>query len=253
MQDLTVTILQCELAWEDPAANLAFFDNRLEQSIEQTDLVVLPEMFTTGFSMNARELAQDMDGSAVAWIQEASARHQVDITGSMIIREGQRYYNRLIWAKPDGTLQTYDKRHLFRMSGEHEVYSAGSQTITVGLKGWNIRPFVCYDLRFPAWTRNVKKQYDLAVFVANWPAPRSMHWTTLLKARAIENQCYVIGVNRVGTDGNGLPYDGNSSIIDPMGTVLYQQKDTPVIHTAKLTFDTLTSYRKSFPAWMDAD
>lgn len=253
MQDLTVTLLQCELAWENPAANLSFFEESFEQSIQQTDLVVLPEMFTTGFSMNARELAQDMDGTAVTWIRETSARHQVDITGSMIIRDGQRYYNRLIWAKPDGTLQTYDKRHLFRMSGEHEVYSAGNQPILVELKGWNIRPFVCYDLRFPAWTRNVKKQYDLAIFVANWPAPRSMHWKTLLRARAIENQCYVIGVNRVGTDGNGLPYDGNSSIIDPMGTVLYQQKDTPAIHTEKLTFDTLTSYRKSFPAWMDAD
>ncbi len=253
MQDLTVTLLQCELAWENPAANLSFFEKSFEQSIQQTDLVVLPEMFTTGFSMNARELAQDMDGTAVKWIRETSARHQVDITGSMIIRDGQRYYNRLIWAKPDGILQTYDKRHLFRMSGEHEVYSAGNQPIIVELKGWNIRPFVCYDLRFPAWTRNVKKQYDLAIFVANWPAPRSMHWKTLLRARAIENQCYVIGVNRVGTDGNGLPYDGNSSIIDPMGAVLYQQKDTPAIHTERLTFDILESYRESFPAWMDAD
>ena len=253
MHDLKVTIFQCKLVWEDPAANLSFFDKRLDQLTQPTDLVVLPEMFTTGFTMNARELAQDMDGMAVAWMRDASARHQVHIAGSMIIRDGQQYYNRLVWAKPDGALQTYDKRHLFRMSGEHEVYSAGDQTIIVELKGWNICPLICYDLRFPVWTRNARKQYDLAVFVANWPAPRSMHWETLLRARAIENQCFVIGVNRVGTDGNNLPYDGKSAFIDPTGKVLFQQKDLPVIHTETLSYNILTSYRESFPAWMDAD
>lgn len=253
MQDLTLTIIQCELAWEDPEANLAMFDRRLDQSIQETDLVVLPEMFTTGFSMNAIDLAQDMNGPAVAWMRTAAEHHRVDITGSMIIRDGRHYYNRLIWAKPGGMLMTYDKRHLFRMSGEHETYSAGDRTITVELKGWHIRPFICYDLRFPIWTRNKKKQYDLAIFVANWPAPRSMHWETLLRARAIENLCYVVGVNRVGTDGNGLPYDGKSAIIDPAGAVLFQQKETPVVHTQTLSRDVLTSYRKAFPAWMDAD
>jgi len=139
------------------------------------------------------------------------------------------------------------------MSGEHETYSAGDRTITVELKGWHLRPFICYDLRFPVWTRNNKNQYDLAIFVANWPAPRSRHWETLLRARAIENLCYVVGVNRVGTDGNGLPYDGKSAIIDPAGEVLFQQKDTPVVRTQTLSHDVLTSYRKVFPAWMDAD
>ena len=253
MQDLTVTILQCELAWEDPATNIRLFDKRLKQWVQQTDLVVLPEMFTTGFSMNARELAQDMNGPAVAWMRAASDRHGIDMAGSMIIRDGRHYYNRLIWAKPDGTLATYDKRHLFRMSGEHETYSAGEGTIIVELKGWRICPFICYDLRFPVWTRNNKKQYDLAIFVANWPAPRSMHWETLLRARAIENQCYVVGVNRVGTDGNGLPYDGKSAIIDPVGEILFQQKDAPAVHTQTLSCDVLTSYRETFPAWMDAD
>ncbi|MBW1890304.1 MAG: amidohydrolase [Deltaproteobacteria bacterium] len=253
MQDLNVTIIQCELAWEDPAANLSFFNRCFDRSMQPTDLVVLPEMFTTGFSMNARVLAQEMNGAAVEWIRNTSATHHVDITGSIIVREEGRHYNRLLWAKPDGSLHIYDKKHLFRMSGEHEVYSAGSQRITVELKGWNIRPFICYDLRFPSWTRNAGNQYDVAVYVANWPAPRSMHWRTLLKARAIENQSYVIGVNRVGQDGNGLPYDGNSSIIDPLGTVLYQQKDEPSIHTASLSYETLTAYRESFPAWMDAD
>lgn len=253
MQDLNVTILQCELAWEDPAANLSAFDRRLDQCPESTDLVVLPEMFTTGFTMHARKLAQDMHGPGATWMRDTSVRRRVDIAGSMIIRDGQRYYNRLIWAKPDGTLQTYDKRHLFRMSGEHQVYSAGEHTITIDLNGWRIRPFICYDLRFPVWTRNTAKQYDLAVFVANWPAPRSMHWETLLRARAIENQCYVVGVNRVGTDGNNLPYDGTSAIIDPLGKVLFQQKEAPVIHTETLSHDTLDSYRESFPAWMDAD
>lgn len=253
MQDLNVTIFQSELAWEDPAANLSSFDKRLDQSTRLGDLVVFPEMFTTGFTMNAPELAQEMDGTAVAWMRETSARHKVHITGSMIIRDGQRYYNRLIWAKPDGELMTYDKRHLFRMSGEHEIYSAGDRTIIVEIEGWKICPFICYDLRFPVWTRNIKKRYDLALFVANWPAPRSMHWETLLRARAIENQCYVVGVNRVGTDGNGLPYDGKSAFIDPTGKVLFQQKDTPVIHTETLSCDVLTTYRESFPAWMDAD
>jgi len=253
MQDLTVTLLQCELAWEDPEANLDMFDRHLDQSIHATDLVVLPEMFTTGFSMNALELAQDMNGPAVTWMRAAAEHHKVDITGSMIIRDGQHCYNRLIWAKPAGTLMTYDKRHLFRMSGEHETYSAGDHTITVELKGWHIRPFICYDLRFPAWTRNKKNEYDLAIFVANWPAPRSMHWETLLRARAIENLCYVAGVNRVGIDGNGLPYDGKSAIIGPAGEVLFQQKDTPAVHTQTLSHDALTSYRKAFPAWMDAD
>ena len=253
MQDLTVTILQCELAWEDPEANLRMFDNRLDRLDQPTDLVVLPEMFTTGFSMNASELAQDMAGPSVAWMRATAERLRIDLVGSMIIIDESRYYNRLIWAKPDRTLATYDKRHLFRMSGEHETYSSGDRTVIVELKGWQICPFICYDLRFPVWTRNSKKQYDLALFVANWPAPRSVHWETLLKARAIENLCYVVGVNRVGMDGNGLPYDGKSAIIDPKGDVLFQQKDTPVMHTETLSHDVLTSYRKAFPAWMDAD
>ena len=253
MRDLTVTLIQCELTWENPEVNLAMFDRRLDQSVQETDLVVLPEMFSTGFSMHALELAQDMNGPAVAWMGAAAEHHRVDITGSMIIRDGQHYYNRLIWAKPEGSIMTYDKRHLFRMSGEHEIYSAGDRTITVELKGWHIRPFICYDLRFPIWTRNTKNQYDLAIFIANWPAPRSMHWETLLRARAIENLCYVVGVNRVGIDGNGLPYDGKSAIIGPAGEVLFQQKDTPVVHTQTLSRQVLTSYRKAFPAWMDAD
>ena len=253
MQDLKVTIVQCELAWEDPTANLAFFDRCFHESIGATDLVVLPEMFTTGFSMNAGSLAQEMSGDTVAWMRETAARSKAVVTGSFIARDGDRFYNRLVWARPDGTASHYDKRHLFRMSGEHEVYSAGKSIITETLKGWRLRPFVCYDLRFPTWTRNVDNAYDAAVFVANWPAPRSMHWRTLLRARAIENLSYVIGVNRVGEDGNQRVYDGSSSILGPAGEILFQRQNESVIHTQTLSFASLAAYRESFPAWMDAD
>jgi predicted amidohydrolase len=169
-------------------------------------------MFTTGFTMNASSLAQDINGSSINWLQNKSRQINADILGSIIFKNNSLYFNRLLWAKPDGRLFTYDKKHLFRFAGEEKVYSAGDKNITVELNGWKIRPFICYDLRFPAWTRNIKNQYDIAIFIANWPEKRSMHWKSLLQARAIENQCYVIGVNRVGTDGNGLFYSGDSSI-----------------------------------------
>ncbi|MCG6910661.1 MAG: amidohydrolase [Deltaproteobacteria bacterium] len=253
MQDLDVTIVQCELVWEDAAANLALFERRFKESVGRTDLVVLPEMFTTGFSMNAEKLAEEMTGETVAWMRETALAGKTAVTGSFIARDAGRFYNRLIWVQSDGTLHVYDKKHLFRMSGEHEIYSAGDKNITLVLKGWRIRPFICYDLRFPSWTRNVDNAYDAAVFVANWPAPRSMHWRTLLRARAIENLSYVIGVNRIGKDGNGRMYDGCSSIIGPAGEIICQKKQEPAIHTARLSHASLEVYRESFPAWMDAD
>jgi predicted amidohydrolase len=155
--------------------------------------------------------------------------------------------------KPDGRLFTYDKKHLFRFAGEEKVYSAGIENITVELKGWKIRPFICYDLRFPAWTRNINNQYDIALFIANWPEKRSMHWKSLLQARAIENQCYVIGVNRVGNDGNDLFYSGDSSVIDPLGKIIFQKHEEECTYTTALSFNTLENYRKAFPAWMDSD
>jgi predicted amidohydrolase len=253
MQDLKVTLIQSDLAWEDIDSNLAKFDAEITAIEEDTRLLVLPEMFSTAFTMNAAALAQDMNGSAARWLQKKSIDINTDIVGSIIINDGGKFYNRLVWAKPEGDLLTYDKRHLFRMAGEEKVYSAGSQNITVELNGWRIRPFICYDLRFPAWTRNMKNEYDAAVFIANWPERRSGHWKVLLQARAIENQCYVIGVNRVGTDGNGLTYSGDSCVIDPWGAVIFQESNQPSIYTARLSYDLLKRCREDFPVWMDAD
>jgi predicted amidohydrolase len=210
-------------------------------------------MFTTGFSMNPAHLAQNMNGSSVTWLREKSRQKNADIVGSIIVADNGKFFNRLIWAKPQGQIYTYDKRHLFRMAGEEKVYSEGHQNITVELQGWKIRPFICYDLRFPVWTRNIGNRYDAAIFIANWPERRSVHWKLLLQARAIENQCYVIGVNRVGIDGNGHTYSGDSSIIDPFGSIIFQKQDKAVTYTADLSHETLQNARESFPVWMDAD
>ena len=253
MQDLKVTLIQSELAWEDIDSNLDGFNSKIDAIEEDTHLIVLPEMFSTGFTMNAPALAQDMKGSAVKWIIEKSAEKNVDIVGSIIADDGGKFFNRLLWAKPNGEIFTYDKKHLFRMAGEEKIYSAGTKNITVELNGWRIRPFICYDLRFPVWTRNIANQFDAAIFIANWPERRSAHWKALLQARAIENQCYVIGVNRVGTDGNGLSYSGDSSIIDPWGNIIFQKSNQTCIHTSELSYDVLKTSREDFPVWMDAD
>ena len=253
MRDLKITLIQTELLWEDIDANISLFNEKISAIGEKTDLVILPEMFTTGFSLNASKLGQGMDGPSVKWLQEKSNKIDADITGSIIVKFEGKYYNRLFWAKPDGELFIYDKRHLFRFAEEEKVYTAGDNNITVELNGWKIRPFICYDLRFPAWTRNIGKQYDIAVFIANWPEKRATHWKSLLQARAIENQCYAIGVNRVGTDGNGLFYSGDSSVIDPLGKVIFQKHDEECTYTAELSYHALREYRKTFPAWMDAD
>jgi len=253
MQDLNVTLIQTRLAWEDISSNLSMFDEKIDSINEETDLIILPEMFTTGFSMNAERLAVEMDNASVIWMRDKSRKINADIMGSIMIMENHKYYNRLIWIKPDGRLFTYDKRHLFRVMDEDKTYTAGNNLITVEIKGWKIRPFICYDLRFPAWIRNLNNRYDAAVFIANWPEPRSVHWKTLLCARSIENLCYVIGVNRVGKDGNGILFKGDSSVIDPTGMVLFQKPDLNYIHTARLSWSFLQEYRKNFPAWLDAD
>jgi predicted amidohydrolase len=253
MRDLKITLIQTSLFWENIESNLSSFDAMIDDIREETNLIVLPEMFTTGFSMNAEKLAQEMDGKAAGWLREKSRSRQTDITGSMIITENGKYFNRLLWAKPDGTLFHYDKRHLFRMTGEEKIYSGGEKNITVELKGWRIRPFICYDLRFPCWTRNFNNCYDVAVFIASWPEKRSYHWKTLLTARAVENQCYVIGVNRIGEDGNGFRHSGDSSVIDFAGRILFQRQNEEAVFSVSLSYSALDEYRKSFPAWMDAD
>jgi len=254
MPDLTVTLVQTELEWEDAAANLRRFDRLIGGLETATDLIVLPEMFATGFSMNAVALAQDMSGTAVGWLRETARRTGAVVVGSLIIADAGRYYNRLCWARPDGTLETYDKKHLFGYAGEDRIYTAGSAALLVELKGWQVRPLVCYDLRFPVWVRNGHPaDYDLALFIANWPQKRAVHWKALLQARAIENQCFVIGVNRIGCDGNGLYHSGDSSIIDPAGMVLFQNAHAPCVFTQTLARDRIDTCRGEFPVLRDAD
>ncbi|MGD9082372.1 MAG: amidohydrolase [Desulfobacterales bacterium] len=253
MPDLKTTIIQTELVWEEIESNLAAFDDKINAIEDDTHLIVLPEMFTTGFSMKPADFAQDMNGPSVKWLREKSRQKNADIVGSIIVIDNGKYFNRLIWAKPQGEIFTYDKRHLFRMAGEEKVYNAGRQNITVELRGWKIRPFICYDLRFPVWTRNIENWYDAAIFIANWPERRSGHWKLLLQARAVENQCYVIGVNRVGIDGNGHRYSGDSSIIDPLGNIIFHNKNATITYTVDLSYETLKNARKSFPVWKDAD
>ena len=253
MQDLTVTLIQTELIWEDIPANLAMLDKKIDGISEKTDVVILPEMFSTGFTMNVEKAAEKMTGSAVAWLVAKAQQKQAHIVGSLIIEEDKKYFNRLVWAKPDGKISTYDKKHLFRMAGEHKVFSAGDSHLTVDVNSWKLRPFICYDLRFPVWCRNIGNQYDLAIYIANWPARRAHHWKLLLPARAVENQCYVIGVNRVGEDGKGYAHSGDSCIVDPFGNILFQQVNTSCIHTAKLCYDRVKEFREAFTAWQDAD
>lgn len=253
MQDLTVTLIQTEIIWEDIPANLAILDGKIDGLSEKNDVIILPEMFTTGFTMNIEKVAEPMTGTAVSWLIAKARQKQAHIAGSVIIKENKKYYNRLVWAKPDGEIVTYDKKHLFRMAGEHKVYSPGSRHLTVDVNGWKLRTFICYDLRFPVWSRNIDKQYDAAIYIANWPARRAQHWKLLLPARAVENQCYVIAVNRVGKDGNNCAYSGDSCIIAPTGENLFQRADAPCVHTAVLHYERVKEFRETFAAWQDAD
>ncbi|MBB3228603.1 putative amidohydrolase [Luteibacter sp. Sphag1AF] len=259
MQALTVSLVQGATRWHDAAGNREYY-GALVRSAAKSDLIVLPETFLSGFTNDTRANAETMDGESVAWMRALAAEVGATITGSLVIREGETVYNRLIWASPDGVLSWYDKRHLFRMAGEHTRYGGGNQRLIVELKGWRILPQVCYDLRFPVWLRNGRLEeaaggmdYDLSIFVANWPSPRRQPWRTLLRARAIENLSYVIGVNRVGTDGNDLPYAGDSVVVDPVGEPLIELGPQEQVVTLTLDPAPLKAHRERFPAWMDAD
>ncbi len=253
-QDLTVTLVQSDIVWHDVDQNIAAFDQKIASIDQYTDLVILPEMFTTGFSMEASKLAETMDGKTVNWLREKAIEKNVAIMGSIIVEENKQYFNRLIWMNPDGSLKKYDKRHLFAMAEEDRYYRAGRDRLIVSYKGWNICPLICYDLRFPVWSRNVNFQYDLLIYIASWPDRRSYDWNTLLRARAIENQSYVIGVNRVGTDGNDLPYNGDSCIIDPgWNKTLWHQERSEVVHTMTLSKSHLNKVREKLPFSKDAD
>ncbi|MEQ1746518.1 MAG: amidohydrolase [Saprospiraceae bacterium] len=252
---MRLTIVQTALLWENPAANRAALAQTLAPLAGHTDLVVLPEMFTTGFSMNAAALAEDMDGATVQWLREQARRLGSAVTGSFICRDGVHYRNRLVFMRPDGQFHHYDKRHLFGLAGENDVYSAGTQRPIVEWTGWRICPLVCYDLRFPVWSRqNSAQPYDLLLYVANWPARRGHHWRSLLPARAIENQCCVAAVNIVGTDGNGHEYQGDSGVWDHSGQPLCQISGQAAgTFTATLRLDDLQTYRRQLPFLSDAD
>jgi predicted amidohydrolase len=250
--DLRISVVQTSLHWENREANLEMFSDKIDAIKEETDLILLPEMFSTSFSMSAEKLAETMDGEVIQWMKETSAKKNAVVCGSLMMKDGGKFYNRLIWMQPDGNLQYYDKRHLFGLGEEHNHYSSGNKKILVELKGWKILPLVCYDLRFPVWARNVD-HYDLLLYVANWPERRVNAWKTLLEARAIENQCYVAGVNRVGNDGHGIHHTGESSVIDPRGEILWRETERECIHTCTLSYHHLNHIRESLPFLKDAD
>lgn len=253
MRDLKIALIQADLVWQDAMANTQRFGEKIAQLPADVQLIVLPEMFPTGFSMDPAHLAQQMTGPTVKWMQTMSKETQADIAGSLIITDNGNYYNRLVWTQPDDTIVYYDKKHLFRYAGEDKAYTPGDSLLLVNCHGWRVRPFICYDLRFPMWTRNLNNAYDAALFVANWPEQRSSHWRALLKARAVENQCYVAGVNRVGVDGTGSAYQGDSCIIDPKGRIIAAQSHAEGSILGFFSASALWDYRKEFPAWMDAD
>ena len=262
MKDLHIAMIQTDIHWENIAANLQMLDEKIKSITDEVDLIVLPEMFSTGFSMSPERIAEPTDGSAVQWLRQTARLRNCVITGSLALYDEvggiKKYYNRLVWMKPDGEYETYDKRHLFSMSDEPKAYTAGSRRLILSVNGWNICPMVCYDLRFPVWARNAindkrEATYDVLLYVANWPDRRVLAWRTLLQARAIENQSYVVGVNRIGHEGDSIYYSGDSSVIDPLGNILYQKEYDADIAVVSLNYEEMVKVRRQFPFLKDAD
>ena len=260
MNDLRISLVQGATRWHDPAGNREHYGDLIASLHGLTDLVLLPETFTSGFSNDAIDQAEGADGPTLAWMRDQARALDAAVTGSVQVRDGDAVYNRLYFVTPDGGMQKYDKRHLFRYAKEHERYAAGRQRLTVEWRGWRICPLVCYDLRFPVFSRNrfdVERKagldYDLLLYVANWPSARSYPWKTLLRARAIENLCFVAGLNRVGTDGNGLHYSGDSAVIDFLGHPLSECADREVVSTTTLPAAELLAHRERFPAMLYGD
>lgn len=270
MSTLTITTIQTNLHWEDKAANLKMLEEKIFGIQEKSEIVVLPEMFNTGFTMQPEKLAETMEGETVAWMKKMAMEKRVVLVGSVAVKTEERtetgisertetvssYTNRLVWMLPNGQYGYYDKRHLFAFAGEDQHYTAGNKRLIASVKGWKINLQVCYDLRFPVWARQSSSElpeYDLMIYVANWPERRSHAWKTLLQARAIENQCYVVGVNRVGNDGNNIYHSGDSMIVDPLGEVLYTKKDEEDIHTISIDKAQLDTVREKLPFLKDGD
>ena len=253
INNLVVSCIQTELVWENIDKNLDNFEDKLNQISSETEIVVLPEMFTTGFTMNAQEMAEPMDGKSFYWMKEQSKKHNKIILGSIIVEDSSKYYNRCITMFPNGEYYTYDKGHLFRMEKENKDFTKGESKTIFKHKGWRVCTLICYDLRFPVWSRN-QNDYDLLIYIASWPESRREVWNTLLKARAIENQSYVIGVNRIGSDGEGISYSGDTVIIDPKGRIITKANDyKDEIINAKISLNELNNFREKFPVDLDAD
>jgi len=258
MQDLKITLVQADLSWENPQENLRNFGNKLTTLADKPDLIILPEMFSTGFAIHPEKVAETMDGTTFHWLKDKAAELNAVITGSIIIKEKDRFYNRLVWMRPDGSYECYDKHHLFRLGGEHLKFDSGNNHLVIELKGWKIRPLICYDLRFPVWSKNTfsngNYEYDCLIYVAHWPARRNFAWKSLLVARAIENQAYLAGVNRVGNDNQGIPHSGDSVILDFRGHVLKEAKpDTECMITQELSYSQLADFRNDFTVGLDWD
>ncbi len=253
LSTLSFSLIQTALFWEDKAANLAMLAEKIRRIEEYTEVIVLPEMFSTGFSMQPEKFAETMDGPTIEWMRSLSAEKKAILTGSIIIKEDEKYYNRLIWMLPNGELGYYDKRHLFAFAGEDQHYSAGNKRLIASVKGWKINLQICYDLRFPVWARQQGEEYDVLLYVANWPEKRNHAWKTLLTARAIENQCITMGLNRVGLDGNNIAHSGDSLIVGPLGEVLYHCAYEEDVFTITLQKEEITNARTQFPFWKDAD
>jgi omega-amidase len=251
-EQIRLTLVQCDLEWENKAVNLERIEHMISPLSGQSDIVVLPEMFTTGFSMRPELLAETMEGPTLRWMAAQAAQIDAALTGSFIVAESGQYFNRLVWMYPDGVYFTYDKRHCFRPAGEQEHYTPGTRQLLVEWKGWKIMPLICYDLRFPVWSRNTLC-YDLLIYVANWPERRAYPWNALLRARAIENQSYTAGVNRVGTDGNGVAHSGDSTVVDFMGMPMQMAAQSSTVFTVSLSWSRQQEFRRNWPFWMDMD
>lgn len=248
-----ITLIQTDIVWEDKQVNLDHYQNLIAGISTVRHIVVLPEMFSTGFTMSPSLLAESVDGPTSQWMKNIARKYRCILTGSIIIEEEGKYYNRLLWVQPDGNVAYYDKRHLFGFAGEDKHYAAGSSRVITQVNGWKCNLMVCYDLRFPVWSRNQGEEYDILIYVANWPEQRSLAWKTLLQARAIENQCYVVGVNRVGKDPKGNVYSGDSSVFGPLGETLWQHSHSQAVHTIALDADALNTARQYLPFLKDAD
>ncbi len=255
MDNLIITIIQTNLFWENSDKNIAHFDAKINAISEPTDIVVLPEMFTTGFTMNPKLLAEEHGGVGLQWMIKKAKEKKCVIVGSISVKENNKFYNRLYWVNPNGNYEFYDKRHLFKLGNEHQYYTPGNKKNIIDYKGWKICPLICYDLRFPVWSRNRKDNtYDVLIYVANWPEVRAYPWKQLLIARAIENQAYVAGVNRIGDDGNAISHSGDSCVINPRGELINAiQAHQDKTETISLSYAFLEDYRKAFPVLLDAD